>query len=37
MLFNNLGNAFREIGRLEASQAAFERALKLDPQLPEAH
>ena len=33
---NNLGNAFKEMGQLDEAVGAFNRALALDPNLPEA-
>ena len=33
---NNLGNALRDLGQLDDSEAAYRRALKLDPTFVEA-
>ena len=36
-LYNQIGIAYRSVGRLGAARAAFERALAADPMQPEAH
>jgi protein O-GlcNAc transferase len=36
-LFNNLGNAYRELGRLEESINCYRTALRLKPDHPHAY
>ena len=37
MAYNNLGNALKELGRVQECEAQFRRALELKPDYTEAH